>query len=140
MHTTVVAVSKYVYAFGLLLIMLLSDCNFMSDLPGSLQMNGRYVTAIQLFLCFTRLMPYSMFVMLTNKMKDFTTNLPFCNFSLKLDIECNEGCNCGTVQFLPICFRGTSHQQTYFSPCHAGCREAPSLNGSVDYSSCMCVS
>ncbi|XP_057381266.1 solute carrier organic anion transporter family member 74D-like isoform X1 [Daphnia carinata] len=96
----IVAVSKYVYAFGLLLIMLLSDCNFMSDLPGSLQMNG----------------------------------------SLKLDTECNDSCNCGTVQFLPICFRGTSHQQTYFSPCYAGCREVSSFNGSVDYGSCMCDS
>ncbi len=36
-----VAGSKYVYAFGLLVIMLISDCDFMSDLPGKMQLDGR---------------------------------------------------------------------------------------------------
>lgn len=36
----IVAASKYIYAFGLLVIMLIADCGFMSDLPGVLQTNG----------------------------------------------------------------------------------------------------
>lgn len=36
-----VAVSKYVYAFGLLLIMLLGNCALTSDLPGATQSDGR---------------------------------------------------------------------------------------------------
>lgn len=36
-----VAVTKFVYAFGLIVIMLISDCGFMSDLPGEMQPDGR---------------------------------------------------------------------------------------------------
>ncbi len=59
--------------------------------------------------------------------------------SLKLTHECNDGCNCDTVEFLPTCLRGTSGQQTYFSPCHAGCTEFSSLNGTINYNSCKCA-
>lgn len=37
-----VAGTKYVYAFGLILIMVLADCGVMTDLPGTLQKDGRY--------------------------------------------------------------------------------------------------
>ena len=35
-----IALTKYVYAFGLLLIMLV-NCGFENDLPGTLTVNGR---------------------------------------------------------------------------------------------------
>ena len=39
--TSFVAVTKYVYAFGMLLVML-ADCGFENDLPGTLTADGRY--------------------------------------------------------------------------------------------------
>lgn len=42
-----VAISKYVYAIGLIVVMVLSDCGFMSDLPGTMQTDGRSVDSIR---------------------------------------------------------------------------------------------
>ena len=55
-----------------------------------------------------------------------------------LDRGCNQGCQCSTSEFVPICLRGPSGQsQTFFSPCHAGCTTYTSVNNSIEYQSCQ---
>ena len=42
----------------------------------------------------------------------------------QLDSPCNTGCGCSTALYDPVC--GDNIQ--YFSPCYAGCTEAPTTN------------
>ena len=40
---------------------------------------------------------------------------------LSVGSECSSQCGCSETMFVPVC---TDDGQTYFSPCHAGCRGA----------------
>jgi len=95
-----VAVTKFVYAFGLLFIMLF-NCGLENDLPGVLTANG----------------------------------------SLTLGGSCSQDCYCNTEKFSPVCSRGSDGvNQTYFSPCHAGCSVETSVDNGTVYSDCRCGS
>ena len=51
--------------------------------------------------------------------------------------ECNSRCGCTTAFYQPVCDEGA----TYFSPCHAGCREVKVAGGrEISYSRCTCTS
>ncbi|XP_026500092.2 solute carrier organic anion transporter family member 4A1-like isoform X1 [Vanessa tameamea] len=52
--------------------------------------------------------------------------------------DCSVGCECKseTYGFSPVCILNTS--TTYFSPCHAGCREYEDLNGFLLFDNCAC--
>jgi len=50
-----------------------------------------------------------------------------------LDSSCNADCACMTNYYEPICLDGN----TYFSPCYAGCTDAPTDEG--DYYTCSCA-
>ena len=50
-----------------------------------------------------------------------------------LDNECNSQCNCNTGFYEPICL----NDQTYFSPCYAGCEVKNETENS--FSMCSCV-
>ncbi|XP_045454759.1 solute carrier organic anion transporter family member 2B1-like [Melitaea cinxia] len=51
---------------------------------------------------------------------------------------CSSGCGCAseTYGFSPVCILNTS--TTYFSPCHAGCRQYEDLNGFLIFDNCDC--
>ncbi|KAK6618077.1 hypothetical protein RUM44_002519 [Polyplax serrata] len=50
---------------------------------------------------------------------------------------CNTTCNCDREKFSPIC--GVDGK-TYFSACHAGCRNATLVDGMVvEFSDCLCI-
>ncbi|KAK0042545.1 solute carrier organic anion transporter family member 4C1 [Biomphalaria pfeifferi] len=46
------------------------------------------------------------------------TNRVTSSFPIKLDVLCNNMCNCDTDAFEPVC---NEHTGLYFSPCYAGC-------------------
>ncbi|CAH2095578.1 unnamed protein product [Euphydryas editha] len=52
--------------------------------------------------------------------------------------SCSSGCGCASESygFSPVCILNTS--TTYFSPCHAGCRQYEDLNGFVIFDNCDC--
>lgn len=50
---------------------------------------------------------------------------------------CNMDCNCDFVKYTPIC---GFNNQTYISPCHAGCTDSETLeDGKKQYSNCACI-
>ena len=49
----------------------------------------------------------------------------FPRTSIDLTADCNKFCQCSTRYYKPVC--SVVDQQTYYSPCHAGC----SLNHTV---------
>lgn len=55
---------------------------------------------------------------------------------LNLTARCNTNCDCNAVPYNPVCDVATG--QTFFSACHAGCREWDS-HGQI-YSNCSCAS
>lgn len=59
-------------------------------------------------------------------------NVPYDEVSnsgrLKLNSQCNAGCDCTDHQFIPIC---GNHNRTYFSPCFAGCSVTDAGNVSL---------
>ncbi|CAG2177701.1 unnamed protein product, partial [Oppiella nova] len=59
-----------------------------------------------------------------------------CNIiRFTMTMGCNEGCNCSTTIFTPICSADTS--TTYFSPCFAGCQQMNRATGTVSECSCL---
>lgn len=59
--------------------------------------------------------------------------------SLSLSGSCSQDCHCNTEKFSPVCLRGDDGvNQTYFSPCHAGCIEASTIGNRTSYSECLC--
>ncbi|XP_061379764.1 solute carrier organic anion transporter family member 2A1-like [Danaus plexippus] len=54
--------------------------------------------------------------------------------------SCSAQCGCSSEKygFSPVCILNTS--TTYFSPCHAGCREYEDLGGFLLFSECACGS
>ena len=58
--------------------------------------------------------------------------------NIGLSSSCNAGCNCSTVDYIPVCHRPTRSQ--FFSPCHAGCRVLLNDDGSRSFTDCSCVS
>lgn len=62
-----------------------------------------------------------------------STDLMFGN---RFEPPCNSSCICDMDKFAPIC--GTDGL-TYFSSCHAGCKEAFMVNGKTQYKDCLCV-
>ncbi|XP_034253759.1 solute carrier organic anion transporter family member 5A1, partial [Thrips palmi] len=68
------------------------------------------------------------------------TTIPYFNsssheapFTVNLTAACNFGCECGVNDVEPVC---GINGLTYFSPCHAGCRE---LSSRTNYTSCACI-
>ncbi|CAG2054961.1 unnamed protein product [Timema podura] len=50
---------------------------------------------------------------------------------------CNTTCDCDKDKFSPICGRDG---KTYFSACHAGCRNITIVDGKIlEYSDCLCM-
>ena len=43
----------------------------------------------------------------------------FSRSSIDLNADCNKFCQCSTRYYKPVC--SVADQQTYYSPCHAGC-------------------
>lgn len=58
--------------------------------------------------------------------------------SLAFEKPCNTSaiCECDADKFAPIC---GSDGRSYFSPCHAGCSSASTINGSKIYDNCACM-
>ena len=55
--------------------------------------------------------------------------------------SCSQDCYCNTEKFSPVCSRGSDGvNQTYFSPCHAGCSVETSVDNGTVYSDCRCGS
>lgn len=48
--------------------------------------------------------------------------------------SCNSDCYCDDISYTPVCNRFTN--QTYFSPCHAGCKEFDAKQNL--YTNCSC--
>ncbi|KAL5014579.1 hypothetical protein ScPMuIL_008849 [Solemya velum] len=59
---------------------------------------------------------------------NFTANVP------NLDASCNQGCDCSTKYYEPVC---SDQNIQFFSPCHAGCL---STVGRETYHNCSCLS
>ncbi|XP_067011067.2 solute carrier organic anion transporter family member 74D [Anabrus simplex] len=55
---------------------------------------------------------------------------------LETSLSCNADCHCDYVKYSPVCADGTT---TFISPCHAGCQQATTLNGSKMFTECSCV-
>ncbi|KAJ9574436.1 hypothetical protein L9F63_025920, partial [Diploptera punctata] len=55
---------------------------------------------------------------------------------LQLINECNSGCHCDNLKYMPVCSKTTGI--TYYSACHAGCRSV--YNNSKGFSDCSCLS
>ena len=53
----------------------------------------------------------------------------FSRTSIDLTADCNKFCQCSTRYYKPVC--SVVDQQTYYTPCHAGCSDEDSyvLNG-----------
>ncbi|KAJ9590581.1 hypothetical protein L9F63_016350 [Diploptera punctata] len=52
-------------------------------------------------------------------------------------MSCYGNCSCDYVKYSPVCSEdGTT---TFISPCHAGCMQQQTLNGSKIYADCRCV-
>lgn len=58
------------------------------------------------------------------------------NGVLNINSTCNQNCSCNTVAYNPVCYVPT--KKTYFSPCHAGCKEW-NISRKV-YEDCSCIS
>ncbi|CAH1787090.1 unnamed protein product [Owenia fusiformis] len=55
---------------------------------------------------------------------------------LNMTNQCNAGCGCSLDDFTPVC----SVEKMYFSPCHAGCSNAPFEEGGYTiYENCSCA-
>lgn len=67
-------------------------------------------------------------------------NLPYKpnEKEVKLDNPCNVRCQCSSKDYFPIC---GANNNTYYSPCYAGCQQAHSSTqpGVTLYSNCDCV-
>ncbi|XP_002169449.1 solute carrier organic anion transporter family member 4C1 isoform X1 [Hydra vulgaris] len=62
--------------------------------------------------------------------------IPYYNSDLvSLENNCNIDCNCNQQYYKPVC--SVEDQQTFYSPCHAGCSKASFLNGI--YYNCTCL-
>ncbi|PSN45336.1 hypothetical protein C0J52_18706 [Blattella germanica] len=59
------------------------------------------------------------------------------NGELATHETCNDHCSCDFVKYSPVCSEdGTT---TFISPCHAGCTEQSTHNGSKIFTNCQCV-
>lgn len=59
----------------------------------------------------------------------FLINKKNCLNRFSLDTTCNSGCECSTSVYTPIC--APDGKMTYFSPCHAGCKNYNGLNSVI---------
>uniref|UniRef100_A0A7M5XGD7 Solute carrier organic anion transporter family member n=1 Tax=Clytia hemisphaerica TaxID=252671 RepID=A0A7M5XGD7_9CNID len=67
-------------------------------------------------------------------------DLPYANSStISLQSGCNEYCQCSIRYYKPVC--SVVDQQTYFSPCHAGCsnNHTVTIDGEKHFQNCSCV-
>lgn len=53
----------------------------------------------------------------------------------QLSAPCNQACNCGKVDYTPVC----DGPLNYFSPCHAGCNRINTTTKGSFYSNCACA-
>ncbi|CAG2119158.1 unnamed protein product, partial [Medioppia subpectinata] len=58
------------------------------------------------------------------------------NNEYSMNAQCNQGCDCTTSIFTPIC-SGADKSTTYFSPCYAGCKTIDRVAGTL--SGCSCI-
>lgn len=57
--------------------------------------------------------------------------------SLGIINECNRDCNCEDLKYSPVCL--VENQLTFYSACHAGCKEADYRMTKIFYRNCSCI-
>lgn len=61
---------------------------------------------------------------------------PFLSKNAFFEPTCSLNCDCDFEKFEPIC---GSDNFTYFSSCHAGCKQSLSEDGVMKYTDCKCI-
>ncbi|CAB3399717.1 unnamed protein product [Caenorhabditis bovis] len=129
-------VYRYMAMFGVFGFGLGTACG--GFLTRKLKLNGRRAALFVMIVSFLNVCLYTtkIFIGCESIVNSIGLNNRETNYNFTR--ECNAQCDCGSARLYPVCDKTGF---AYFSPCHAGCREAKQFgnNPILDFTSCDCA-
>ena len=117
--TVVTGISAYIHSY---------NGNILSNRQGRLQWLVHLLVQDQCpIFTHTSLSLTNNYYLICSKWRIWALTYLFFSTSLNnLSATCNSACDCGSLQYAPIC---SVDNTRYFSPCHAGCTHAREVDG-----------